>query len=165
MIRLSTPRTAAVIAALSLLPVAALAQTSPPAAAPAVAPPTAPATPGAKSGLPKDAAAQVQQHNKELHDQLGITPQQQPQWDQFTQVTRDNAEDMQQAFADRGAKIATMNAAENMQSYAALAQVHAANMQKLATAFQSLYSTLTPEQKQTADRLFRNRTERAVAKH
>ncbi len=163
MILFSAPRTVAVLAALSLLPVAALAQTTPPPAASPAAPPavpsTPPAAPGGRSVLPKDAAARVEQHNKQLHDELGITAQQQPQWDQFTQVTRDNAESMRQAFSDRGTKLATMSAAENMQSYATLAQVHAANMQKLSAAFQTLYDSFTPEQKQTADTLFRTRTE------
>ncbi len=161
----SAPRTVAVLAALSLLPVAALAQTPPPAAAPPAAPPAAPAAPAGKPTLPKDAAARVEEHNKQLHDELGITAQQQPQWDQFTQVTRDNAEAMREAFSDRGAKLATMTAAENMQSYATLAQVHAANMQKLAASFQTLYDSFTPEQKQAANALFRTRTEEHRAAH
>ncbi len=43
-----------------------------------------------------------------------------------------------------------------MQSYAQLAQVHAANTQKLATAFQTLYATFPDAQKQTADAVFQN---------
>jgi phage/plasmid primase-like uncharacterized protein len=42
-----------------------------------------------------------------------------------------------------------------MQSYAQLAQVHATNMQKLASAFQSLYSSFPDQQKLVADAVFR----------
>lgn len=54
---------------------------------------------------------------------------------------RDNAAQMQQGFTARAANVATMTAPENMQSYSQLAQLHAANMQKLANAFQTLYNT------------------------
>ena len=107
--------------------------------------------------LPSDVAAKVEQHNKQLHDQLQITPQQQPQWDRFAAVTSSNAADIGQAFNERGAKLDTMNASENMQSFAHVAQVHAANMQKASDAFQALYATFSDEQKQAADAVFRNK--------
>ena len=115
-------------------------------------------------GVVEGRADPLEQHNKQLHDQLGITAAQQPQWDQFVAVTRSNAADMHRAFSDRGDKMATMTAADNMESYAALAQLHAANMQKTATAFQTLYAALSPQQKEAADRLFRARMERRAAK-
>ena len=154
--RYAHTRAALVIAALALQPIVAMAQT---AAAPAGAPAAA-----ASAALPKDAGARLDQHNKQLHDQLGITPAQQPQWDQFLAVTRSNAFAMHQAFSERGAKLETMNAADNMQSYADLAKVHSDNMAKAAAAFQTLYAALSPEQKQTADAIFRNRAERQAAK-
>ena len=75
--------------------------------------------------LPPDIAARVEQHNKALHDQLQITPQQQALWDRFAAVTLSNAADIGQAFNERGARLDTMTAAENMQSFAHVAQVHA----------------------------------------
>jgi periplasmic protein CpxP/Spy len=165
MIRLS-PTRAFVIAAMSFAPLAAMAQipaAAPPAKPAAATAPTAPPA-MADTALPKDATQRLEQHNKQLHDQLGITAEQQPQWDQFTQVMRGNANDMRRAFTARGDKLPTMNASENMQSYADLAQVHAANMQKAAASFQTLYAVLTPEQKAAADRLFRSQMERPMAK-
>ena len=152
MIRLSSAGALMLVAAFSLNPLAARAQS--------------PAVPAAPAGpvLSKDAQTRLEQHNKQLHDQLGITAAQQPQWDQFVAVTRSNAADMHRAFSDRGDKMATMTAADNMESYAALAQLHAANMQKTATAFQTLYAALSPQQKEAADRLFRARMERRAAK-
>ena len=156
MIRLNPSRAALLAAALALQPLAAMAQV--PAATPAsAAGKTEPA-------LPKDEAAQLEQHNKQLHDQLGITAAEQPQWDKFTDVTRSNAFDMRRAVMDRSAKLDTMNAADSMQSYADLAKLHAANMDKAASAFQTLYASFSPPQKAVADRLFRNRAEARAAK-
>jgi protein CpxP len=160
MIRYARIPAALVAAALMLPPVAAMAQAPVPSPA---APPSAPVT-AAAAALPKDAGVRLDQHNKQLHDQLGITPAQQPQWDQFIAVTRSNALAMHQAFADRGDKLGTLNAADNMQSYADLAKVHADNMAKAAAAFGTLYAALSPEQKQTADAIFRNRAEKQAAK-
>jgi protein CpxP len=97
----------------------------------------------------------VQQYIDQLHATLQITPAQQPQWDRFAQAMTANAESMRQAFAQRGAALGTMNAAQNMQSYAELAALHARNMQTLANAFQALYATMTPAQQQNADAVFR----------
>ena len=105
--------------------------------------------------MPKEASTKVEQHIRQLHSQLGITPAQQPQWDQFAQVMRDNAAQISQASADRVARVNALDAAANMQSYAQLAQVHATNMQKLASAFQSLYASFPEPQKQVADSVFR----------
>ena len=115
------------------------------------------AAPDASPALAPDLAAKVDKHNKQLHDQLQITPQQQPQWDRFAAVTSSNAADIGQAFSERGAKLDTMNALENMQSFAHVAQVHAANMQKAADAFEALYATFSSEQKQVADDVFRDK--------
>ena len=70
---------------------------------------------------------------------------------------RDNATAMDQALTERAGKIQTMNAVETMQSYAQLAQLHAQDVQKLTTAFQTLYGSLSEAQKQAADQAFRPR--------
>jgi hypothetical protein len=142
------------------LPAAAMA--APPAPMPAVAQPAAPATaamtPSDQSPQPLPAAmqAKLDQHIKDLHDQLAITPAEQPQWDAFANVMRDNAEAMHRALESRGTGMGQMDALQNMQSYAELARVHADNMQKLSTSFASLYASLSSDQKQVADAVFRN---------
>ncbi|MEJ1977594.1 MAG: hypothetical protein WDN49_17280 [Acetobacteraceae bacterium] len=86
------------------MPAAAFAQTTaapaPTTPAPAAASPVSTAAPAA-APLPKDVAAKVEQHIKQLHDQLGITAAEQSQWDQFAQVMRDNATQMGDAFHER----------------------------------------------------------------
>ncbi|GAB2585679.1 Spy/CpxP family protein refolding chaperone [Dyella jejuensis] len=102
-------------------------------------------------------ADEVEQQITSLHTKLGITDAQSSQWDAYAQAMRDNAQKTGEAFKERAQKMSAMNADEVMKSYAELAQLHADNMQKLSSAFSTLYAALSPEQKQTADDLFRNR--------
>ena len=156
-------RIAGVVLLGATLPAAGCAQTAAPPApklAQTARPPVpglAPtAAPGAAEGtLSKSMSASIEAHIRTLHDQLQITPAQQPQWEQFAQVMRDNAAKMNRIVSRRGARANGMNAQESMQSYAELTQVHATNMQKLASAFQSLYAAFPEQQKQVADTLFR----------
>jgi len=76
-------------------------------------------------------------------------------------MMRDNAKDLDQAYQQRAASFETMNAVENMQSYAQIEQTRAQDMQKLVPAFQTLYTALSDEQKKQADQLFRNQAARA----
>ena len=109
---------------------------------------------------PAPAAAAMPAHNVEahiqaLHNQLQITPAEEPQWAKFAQVMRNNAMQMEQAFAARGASLGTMSAVQDMQSYAQIAQVQSANMQKLAASFETLYGSFPPAQQKLADGVFR----------
>ncbi len=159
--------TAALLLAGLALPVGALAQQAAPAPAPAT--PEASPSPGA-SRSPEASQSRstatlseqvvtkrVDQHINQLHSELRITPAQQAQWDQFAQVMRDNARDMDRLLEQRGARLASMTAAENMQSYAQVADQHAHDMQQLASAFQALYGSMSEHQKQNADMVFRGR--------
>lgn len=155
---------AAVLLASLALPLAAFAQTAPPAAssaAPKVAPPNA--TPGSNGPTAQrhDMTRRVDQRIDQLHSELHITPAQQAEWDQFAQVMRDNAHGMDQMLDQRGAQLASMNAAETMQSYAQLAEQHATDVQKLASAFQPLYDSMSAGQKQNADTVFRGKANRS----
>jgi len=107
----------------------------------------------------------VEQKIAELHSQLNITDQQSKQWDAFAQTMRDNAKKTDGAFRDRASKLSGMNADDAMKSYAALAQQHAENMQKLSSSFSDLYAVLSPEQKQVADAMYRNEQAKKKAAH
>lgn len=104
----------------------------------------------------RDKASSVEQRIASLHTKLEITPAQQPQWDQFSQVMRDNAQEMDEIFKTRVKAVSSMTATENMQSYAQLAMNHAQSVQKLVPAFQALYDTMSDSQKQIADKVFRD---------
>ncbi|HTU56076.1 MAG TPA: Spy/CpxP family protein refolding chaperone [Acetobacteraceae bacterium] len=138
----------ALIAPLAL-PASALAQTqAPPTQAPST---SAPAAPG-----PQNGPESVRQHIADLHAMLQVTPAEEPQWNRFAQAMTANADSMHQAFEQRGAQLGTMNAAQDMESYAQLAALHAKNMQTIADAFQALYAVMPPAQQQNADTVFRS---------
>jgi len=120
---------------------------TPPAPTPAPAAP-APANPAMDDAIGKRIA--------QLHAALKITPDEETQWGQFADVMRDNAHKMDQTYKDRAAKFADLNALENMQSYAQIAQEHAEDVQRLVTAFQPLYAAMPDAQKKIADQVFRN---------
>ena len=98
----------------------------------------------------------VERRITDLHGKLHITSQQSQQWDQFAQVMRDNAREMDQVYKQRAEKLGSMSAVDNMQSYAQIEQQRAQDAQKLVPAFQTLYSSLSDQQKKTADEIFRN---------
>jgi hypothetical protein len=137
--------------ALCLSSSAAFAQTAAPSPAPA---PTA-ATPAQSAG-DKVALARAEARIKELHTKLHITAAEEPQWEAFTAVMRENAQHTEETAAQHGDP-STMNALDEMRGYAAMAAAHAADMQKMLPAFEALYNSLSPEQKKQADELFRER--------
>ena len=129
-----------VIAVLVLGGPHALAQTSP-------APPQA-TTPAA----PQDA---VEQRVRSLQAELRITDAQMPQWSGFAQAMRDSAASTDNLFRQRASTAQSMNALDNMKSYAQVARAYADNTEKLSASFEALYGVLSDQQKQTIDTLFR----------
>jgi uncharacterized membrane protein YfbV (UPF0208 family) len=113
----------------------------------------------------KTAKDRVEQRIKELYSQLRITPAERPQWDQFAQVMRDNARDMDQAMLQRVDHFQSMNAVQNMESYEQIAEQHAQHLQKLVPAFQNLYSVMSDQQKQLTDEVFRANVEKQAQTH
>ncbi|MBV8347734.1 MAG: Spy/CpxP family protein refolding chaperone, partial [Mycolicibacterium sp.] len=99
---------------------------------------------------------------KELHTRLQITPAEETQWNQFAAVMRENARDMDQAFMQRAEQFSSMNAVQNMQSYAQLAEAHAQRVEKLVPAFENLYNAMPEQQKQLTDQVFRANAERHI---
>ena len=130
----------------------------PTAAAPATAPPASSPAPSAAT------QAAVDQRVRTLQSQLGITEAQMPLWSAFAQAMRDNAAATDALFTQRAGAVATMNAPDNMHSYAQIARAYADNTERLATAFDSLYASLSDTQKEAADTLFRQQTT-ATAQH
>jgi hypothetical protein len=148
----------AAIAALLSMPTATLAQSSHPSATAGATPPPPAAAASPMAGGPvagKNAQPRVENRIEELHAQLHITPAEQSQWDQFAQVMRENAQDMDQAYMQRVRQFSTMSAVQNMQSYEQIAEEHMKNLQKLIPAFENLYNVMSEQQKQVADQAFR----------
>jgi hypothetical protein len=145
----------AALAAMLALPAAGLAQAQ--AQSDAATPPaTAPSAAASRTALGNGAEEQrVEEHIKKLRAELQITAAEEPQWQQFVNVMRENAKDMDQMFSKRAAQYSTMNALQNMQSYAEISEAHARHVQKLVPAFETLYDAMPAPQKQLTDEVFR----------
>src|SRR5262249_22109282 len=148
---LSNNFTCGAVAALLLLPMAALLLL-PAATAAAQSSPQGAQPPGASSPLAghpvagKNAEERVERRIGELRAQLRITPAEQQQWDRFANVMRENARDMDRIFIERAKQLESMTALQNMQCYQQIADAHAQNLQKLVSAFQSLYEAIPDQQ-------------------
>ena len=153
------------VAGVLALPCAALAQ---PAQSPGTQvttppPPANTTSPMAgRSVAGKNAEERVENRIKELHAQLHITPAEEPQWNQFAEVMRENAREMDQTLMQRAQQFPTMNAVQNLQSYEQLAEAHAQRVQKLVPAFENLYNAMPEQQKQLADQVFRGNAEKHI---
>lgn len=103
----------------------------------------------------------VEQRITDLHRQLHITSAQEPKWNKFATVMRTNARQLDQEYRQRADKLDSMNALQNMQSYASIEKTRVNDVEKLVPAFRTLYASLSPQQKRTADQLFRERAQQA----
>jgi periplasmic protein CpxP/Spy len=136
----------------------------PPTAAPEASAAPAATAPSSASSPSTATQAAVDQRIKMLQSQLGITEAQMPLWSAFAQAMRDNAAATDALFTERAGAVATMNAPDNMHSYAQIARAYADNTERLATAFDSLYASLSDTQKQAADTLFRQQAAAAQSR-
>jgi len=100
----------------------------------------------------------VDNHIKELHAGLKITPAEESQWDVVAQTMRENARELDEAMDKRESASDNATAIDNLNSYADVAQAHADGVRKLAKAFSGLYSSMSVEQKKQADEDFGHRT-------
>ncbi len=99
----------------------------------------------------------VEDHIKDLRDELKITDAEEPLWSGVADVMRENARDLDRVIDKREASLQTANAVENLDSYAQVVQAHAAAVKRLAGAFSQLYSQMSDSQKKIADVVFSHR--------
>lgn len=120
---------------------------------------------GMGAATPESAGAEspVEARIKELHKRLHITGAQETQWNNLTQVMRDNAKAMQDLEKQRAEDVKTIGAVDVVKSYGSVIEAHEAGMKKFIPAFEALYDSMSDAQKKTADALFRGRA-RAAAK-
>jgi Spy/CpxP family protein refolding chaperone len=117
------------------------------------------------SGNAGDTAAQrpidkAEARINEMHAKLKITPAQDPQWQDFVNAQRQNAEQMSALIEKRDEGSASMNAVEDFKNYEDIVQAHADGLKTVIPAFEKLYNALSPEQKKMADTMFRNAQEK-----
>ena len=107
--------------------------------------------------------ASVDARIAELHRRLKITEAQKTQWDNVAQVMRENAEAMTALEKERAHDAKSMDAVAVVKSYSEVIQAHEDGMKKFIPAFEDLYNSMSDQQKQIADSMFRGRA-RAEAK-
>jgi hypothetical protein len=146
---LSAVKITALLAGLTILPLCG--QSSAWAATPDAGQVQANTVPAVDSAVLKH----VDQRLIALKKSLVITPAQQADWHGFAAVMRSNATGLSRMYDERNAKLGTMNALANIESYAAITGRQADDMNALSAAFQILYGTLTPVQQHKADMVFR----------
>ncbi|MHB8111305.1 MAG: Spy/CpxP family protein refolding chaperone [Syntrophorhabdaceae bacterium] len=107
-----------------------------------------------RSATPK--ADRVEIRINELHTALNITAAQEELWNNVAQVMRDNAKTMDTIIASRkNAK--SMNAVEDFKSYGEIQDAQAAGIKKFTPVFETLYNSMSDDQKKNADVVFARR--------
>ena len=92
---------------------------------------------------------------KQLQGALNITEAQQPLWNNMTQVMRENARDMDALNKERAEQTAPMNAVEHMKFHSQVTQSHLSQMNKLIPPFEAFYDSLSDQQKNITNIVFR----------
>jgi hypothetical protein len=115
-----------------------------------------PASRGQHGGSADSLQQQIEIQLHELRRELKITVEQEPQFDFFAEVLRSNVE-MMSTVVRRQAEEPTTNAMDDLKAIGELAELQQRGLQKLIPAFQTLYASLTDQQKQIADKIFRRR--------
>jgi periplasmic protein CpxP/Spy len=95
-------------------------------------------------------APDVETNIAQLHQRLGITPAQEPQFQALANVMRENARTMPAA-----PPAPNLNAVEALRFTIQFAQTDLNGMRRMLPALQALYASLSPAQRLTADQVFR----------
>ncbi len=96
---------------------------------------------------------------RHLHDDLGISSNQETQWNGVAQVMLANAAAIDSAVKARARMSKGMTAIDDLKSYEAIVDAHAEGIRKLAAAFAPLYASMPESQQKNADAVFGHRTQ------
>jgi hypothetical protein len=163
MVLFTHPAARAASAAVTLLGVVALASPSFAASEQVLAQANSQQAMASTAAEPAGGTA-VEARIKDLHRRLHITDAQKPQWDNLTQVMRENAQAMTDLQKQRAADAQSMSAVDVIKSYESVIAAHEDGMKKFVPPFEALYNTMSDAQKKTADSLFRSREKVSAAK-
>jgi hypothetical protein len=113
------------------------------------------------SGKPPAAAAAtsskpqtVEQRITMLKSSLKITPDQEPKWDKVATAMRENAAAMDKLVKEKQAKAQNITAVDDLKTYQDFTKAHLDGLKNLTSAFESLYSSMSADQKKNADQVF-----------
>jgi hypothetical protein len=91
---------------------------------------------------------------KQLQGALKITDAQKELWNNLTQVMRENAIEMDALTKDKTEKTMTMNAVEQMKFRVQISQAHLDQLNKFIPPFETLYGSMSDQQKKDTDIIF-----------
>jgi hypothetical protein len=106
---------------------------------------------GGAAPAPQGGGADIERQISDLKRQLKITPQQEPQFNAFAEVMRNNAKELDALMQQRPA--GQPNAVEELKRFAQFTETQAAGMKRLVPAMQALYDSLSDPKKKTADQV------------
>ena len=92
---------------------------------------------------------------KQLQGTLNITEAQQGLWNNLTSVMRENAKEMDTLTKDMAENTKTMNAVEHMKLHSQITEAHLAQLKKLIPPFEAFYNSMSDQQKNITDMIFR----------
>ncbi len=96
----------------------------------------------------------VEERIKTLHAKLNITAEQESAWSDVADAMRNSEKDVIALIHERHEHAKTLTAVEDLESYQKIAQAHADGLDKVASAFSTLYDKMSDEQKANADKVF-----------
>jgi lipopolysaccharide export LptBFGC system permease protein LptF len=106
-------------------------------------------------GIRTSAVEYTEAQIKQLQGTLNITEGQAPLWNNLTQVMRENAKEMDAMRKERAENTEPMNAVEHMKFHSQITQSHLSQMNKLIPPFEAFYESLTDQQKNITNIVFR----------
>ena len=109
-----------------------------------------PAAAAATSSKPET----VEQRIAMLKTALKITPDQEAKWNKVATAMRDNATAMDKLVKDKRAKADSMTAVDDLKTYQDFTKAHLDGLKNLTSAFESLYDSMSADQKKNADQVF-----------
>jgi len=92
---------------------------------------------------------------KQLQGTLNITEDQQKLWDKLVQVMRENAQEMDALTKNMAENTKTMNALDHMKFHSQITEAHLAQLKKLIPPFEAFYNSMSDQQKNITDMVFR----------
>ena len=92
---------------------------------------------------------------KQLQGTLNITGAQEELWNNLTQVMRENAKDMDALTKERAEKTETMDSVERIKFHSQVTKAHLDQMEKLIPPFEAFYASMSDQQKNITDIIFR----------
>ena len=101
-----------------------------------------------------DMSQRVEERINTLHVKLMITPDQESDWSSVAQAMRDSETETAALIHQRHENKTPMTAVEDLASYQKIAEAHAEGLDKVVSAFSTLYDDMSDAQKANADKVF-----------